>query len=335
MRVASVGRETGEHYGEMMARYLGPILLGAFADDDVTEIYLNPQDGAVRFDTRSRGRVESGARLDAPRVEMFLNAVAGSLGLTLGADHPRLEAELPALGFRGSRLQGFVPPVTPAPAFTIRKPPAVVYSLDDYVAAGIVSALQRGEFRRAVREHRNVLIAGGTNTGKTTLANALLKEVTDLFPAERIVIFEDTVELQCVAKDYLALRTTPTVTLAQLVKSALRTSPNRIVVGEVRGSEALDLLDAWATGHPGGVATVHASSAEGALLRLDRLAQRANVPPQHHLVAEAIHLIAVLEGSNAGRRVADLVRVAGLDRAGRYVLNRSATTPGTSTGAST
>jgi type IV secretion system protein VirB11 len=326
MRMASVAHETGERYGEMMARYLGAVILRAFADDDVTEIYLNPQDGAVRFDTRSRGRVDSGARLDGPRVEMFLNAVAASLGLTLGADSPRLEAELPALGFRGSRLQGFVPPVTPAPAFNIRKPPAVIYSLDDYVAAGVVSARQRREFRRAVLEHKNILIAGGTNSGKTTLANALLKEVTDLVPAERIVILEDTVELQCVAKDHLALRTGPKVTLAQLVKSALRTSPNRIVVGEVRGGEALDLLDAWATGHPGGVATVHASSAEGALLRLDRLAQRANVPPQHHLVAEAIHLIAVVEGSNAGRRVADLVRVAGLDRAGRYVLDRSTTT---------
>src|SRR5204863_507423 len=117
-----------------------------------------------------------------------------------------------------------------------------------------------------------ILIAGGTNTGKTTLANALLKEITDLFPTERLVILEDTVELQCVAPDHLALRTSPTVTLAHLVKSALRTSPTRIVVGEVRGSEALDLLDAWATGHPGGVATVHASSPEGALLRLDRLA---------------------------------------------------------------
>jgi type IV secretion system protein VirB11 len=308
----------------MMARYLGPVILGAFADDDVTEIYLNPQDGAVRFDTRSRGRVESSARLDAPRVEMFLNAVAGSLGVTLGADHPCLEAELPAMGFRGSRLQGFVPPVTPAPAFTIRKPPAVIYSLDDYTGAGVVSVAQRAEFRRAVSEHKNILIAGGTNSGKTTLANALLKEVTDLFPTERIVILEDTVELQCVAGDHLALRTTPSVTLAQLVKSALRTSPNRIVVGEVRGSEALDLLDAWATGHPGGVATVHASSAEGALLRLDRLAQRANVPPQRHLVAEAIHLIAVLEGSNARRRVTDLVCVDGLGRDGCHVLHRVA-----------
>src|SRR3989442_11520459 len=249
---------------------------------------------------------------------MSLSAVARSLGLTLGSDHPGLEAELPATGFRGSRLQGFVPPVTPAPAFTIRKPPAVVYSLGDYVAAGVISRAQPAAFRRAVREHQNILIAGGTNTGKTTLGNALLKEITDLFPAERLVILEDTVELQCLAPDHLALRTSPTVTLAQLVKSALRTSPTRIVVGEVRGSEALDLLDAWATGPPGGVATVHASSPEGALLRLDRLAQRANVPPQRHLVAEAIHLIAVLQGSHQRRPVTDLGQVPGLDGAGRF-----------------
>jgi type IV secretion system protein TrbB len=322
VRAAAVGPETGSRYGEMMARYLGPVILRAFADDDVTEIYVNPQDGLVRFDTRSRGRIESGVAVTGTRVEMFLNAVATSLGLTLGTDHPGLEAELPTVGFRGSRLQGFVPPTTSAPAFTIRKPPAVVYSLDDYVAAGVVSRAQRAEFGRAAREHQNILIAGGTNTGKTTLANALLKEITDVFPTERIVILEDTVELQCTGADHLALRTSPSVTLAQLVKSALRTSPTRIVVGEVRGSEALDLLDAWATGHPGGVATVHASSPEGALLRLDRLAQRANVPPQPHLVAEAVHLIAVLEGSHAQRRVTDLARVDGLDRDGHFLLHR-------------
>jgi len=316
----------------MMARYLGPVILRAFADDDVTEIYVNPQDGVVRFDTRSRGRITSELSVRPTRVEMFLNAVATSLGLTLGADHPGLEAELPAVGFRGSRLQGFVPPVTPAPAFTIRKPPAVVYSLDDYVTAGVISRAERAEFQRAVREHQNILIAGGTNTGKTTLANAVLKEITDLFPTERLVILEDTVELQCVALDHLALRTSPTVTLAQLVKSALRSSPTRIVVGEVRGSEALDLLDAWATGHPGGVATVHASSPEGALMRLDRLAQRANVPPQRQLVAEAVHLIAVLEGSHARRRLTNLVRVQGLDREGHFVLHRPTATEATPSG---
>src|SRR6266568_8019279 len=143
MRAVPAGQETGARYGEMMARYLGPVMVRAFADDDVTEVYVNPQDGVVRFDTRSRGRINSDASVAPTRVEMFLNAVATSLGVTLGADHPGLEAELPAVGFRGSRLQGFIPPVTQAPAFTIRKPPAVVYSLDDYAAAGVISRAQR------------------------------------------------------------------------------------------------------------------------------------------------------------------------------------------------
>lgn len=306
---------------EMLSRYLGPTVVRAMADDDVTEVYVNPQDSAIRFDTRSRGKVASGATIDAHRVEMFLNAVAARLGVTLTSDRPRLEAELPAATFAGSRLQGFVPPVTSGPAFNIRKPPAVVYSLDDYVAGGTITSMQRAALRAAVAEHRSILIAGGTNTGKTTLANAVLREITDRFPSERLVVLEDTVELQCAARDHLALRTNRHLTLADLVKSALRTSPNRIIVGEVRGVEALDLLDAWATGHPGGVATVHASSADGALLRLDRLAQRANVPSQTQLVAEAIHLVVVIEGGNQGRRVTDVVRVNGLDTEGRFVLH--------------
>jgi type IV secretion system protein VirB11 len=324
MRAAVPKQEHGERCGEMMARYLGPTVLQAFADDDVTEIYVNPHDGVIRFDTRSRGRVRSGVEISAHRLEMFLNSVASSLGITLGPEQPRIEAELPPIAFRGSRLQGFVPPVTPAPAFNIRKPPTIIYTLDALAAGALMTAGQRAELRSAVLWHRNILIAGGTNSGKTTLANAVLKEVTDLFPKERVVILEDTVELQCAATDHLALRSGPAASLAQLVKSVLRTSPNRIVVGEVRGVEALDLLDAWATGHPGGVATVHASSVEGALLRLDRLAQRANVPSQSHLIAEAVHLIVLIEGGNAGRRVTDLARIEGLDSNGQYVVRRGA-----------
>ena len=319
--------EQDQQYAEMMARYLGLGVLAAVADDDVTEIYVNPQDGALRFDTRSRGRIEGRARIDAHRLEMFLNAVASRLGITLGAEHPWLEAELPAADFRGSRLLGFVPPVTAAPAFNIRKPPRTIHPLDAYVATGMASAAQRAALRNAVLSHANILIAGGTNSGKTTLANAVLKEVTDLFPQERVVVLEDTVELQCAAADHLALRSGPSVSLAQLVKSALRTSPNRIVVGEVRGAEALDLLDAWATGHPGGVATVHASSAAGALLRLDRLAQRANVPSQRPLIAEAIDVIVVIEGGSGGRRITDLAHIDGLDARGEYIIRRTDGTP--------
>jgi type IV secretion system protein TrbB len=308
-------------YAEMMARFLGDGVMAAFRDDDVTEIYINPQDGVVRYDTRRHGRTDSGLRIDAARLEMFLNTAAASLNTTLGATAPRVEAELPQRHFRGSRLQGFVPPATAAPACVIRKPPAVVYTLDEYVRSGVLTPIQRAALADAISAHANVLIAGGTNSGKTTLANALLREMTERYPDERIVVLEDTVELQCMARDHLALRTGPGITLADLVRSALRTSPNRIVVGEVRGAEALDLLDAWATGHPGGCGTCHATSAEGALLRLDRLARRNNVPSQAALIAEAVGVIAVIAGGNRGRRVVDLARVAGLEAGGRIVLH--------------
>jgi type IV secretion system protein VirB11 len=309
---------TGDRYAEIISRYLGPTITGFFADDDVTEIYVNPQEVTVRVDTRSRGKITTAERMSSHRVEMLLNAVAASIGENLTPENPRLQAELPKPVFRGSRLQGFVSPLTAGPSFTIRKPPTVIYSLDDYVACSVITAAQRDQLRTAVAEHRSIVVAGGTNTGKTTLANALLREITLQFPHERLVLLEDTVELQCAASDHLALRTNGCVTLADLVRNTLRTSPDRIIVGEVRGAEALDLLDAWATGHPGGIATVHASSVEGALLRLDRLAQRANVPPQAELVAEAVGLVVVIEGGNARRRVSEIARVDGRYADGRY-----------------
>lgn len=309
-----------QSYADMMARFLGDDVMAAFANDDVTEIYINPQDGHIRYDTRSQGRVESGHALDAIRVEMFLNSVAASLNVTLGATAPRIEAELPTLHFRRSRLQGFVPPVTAAPACTIRKPPAIVYSLADYIEAGVVSLVQYRALVAAIVAHQNILIAGGTNSGKTTFANAILLEITERFPQERIVLLEDTVELRCAAPDHLGLRTGAGLTLADLVRSTLRTSPNRVVVGEVRGAEALELLDVWATGHPGGCGTCHATTAAGALLRLDRLAQRNNVPSQAALIAEAIHIVVVIEGSHRNRRLSELARVAGLAESGRVRL---------------
>lgn len=320
--VDSVSPDRLDRYSDMMARYLDAPVMRAFASDDVTEIYVNPQDGLLRLDTRSRGKIDTGERLDPTRVEMFLNTVAMYAKTTLGVDRPSLQAELPPGPFHGSRLQGFVPPLTCGPTFTIRKPPATVYALDHYVERGTLSVAYRDALRNAVDAHHNILVIGATNSGKTTFANALIQEMASRCVAERLVILEDTVELQCAAPDHLALRSTPGMSLAQLVKMTLRTSPDRIIVGEVRDEAALDLLDAWATGHPGGVATLHASSPDGALLRLDRLAQRANVPSQIALIAEAIQVIVVMAGGAGGRHVAQLVAVRGLDPKGRFVLER-------------
>ena len=304
------GGDREARYRELMERYLGPDVVRAFADDDVTEVYANA-DGRLRLDTHSHGKVLAGARLRPARVEQFLHAVAAFHGDALHGGTPSVQAELPDETFGGARLQGFLLPLAAAASFVIRKRAARVFSLDSYVDTGVMTAEQRDALRKAVREHENVLVCGGTGSGKTTLCNALLREMTGQFPEERIVVLEDTGELQCTADDHLALRTSADVSLADLVRHTLRCTPDRIVVGEVRDEAALHLLDAWATGHPGGCATVHATTALGALRRLDRLAQRANVPPQHDLVAEAVGVVLVIEGGNRGRRVTELVRVRG------------------------
>ena len=307
-------------YRGLMERYLGPDVLAAFADDDVTEVYVNAGDGLLRVDTHSKGKVALGAAVRGDQIEQFLNAVAAFRGDTLGATSPTVQAELPAETFGGARIQGFVAPLVPRACFVIRKPARRVFTLASYVEHGTMTEPQCQAIRDAVRDHENVLVCGGTGSGKTTLCNAILLDMSEQFPRERVVVLEDTAELQCQAEDHLALRTSEDVSLSDLVRFTLRCTPDRIVVGEVRDGAALHLLDAWATGHPGGCATVHATDAQGALRRLDRLAQRAGVPPQHDLVAEAVGVVVVIQGGNEGRRVRELVRVDGY-RDGAYALH--------------
>jgi len=212
-----------------------------------------------------------------------------------------------------------LPPVAPAPCFSIRKPAARLYTLLDYVADGIMAPVQADLLRRAVVDRRNILVAGGTSSGKTTLANALLAEMATL--DERIIIIEDTRELQCAAPDTVALRTRPgIVSMTDLVRSTLRLRPDRIIVGEVRGAEALDMLKAWNTGHPGGIATVHANSAHAALYRLEQLVAEGVVTVPRRLIAEAIDMVVFIRGRGTGRRIESVAEVAGLDSDGGYAV---------------
>lgn len=202
-------------------------------------------------------------------------------------------------------------------AFAIRKPAVAVFTLQDYVATAIMSADQAAILRQAVAERRNILVAGGTSTGKTTLTNALLAEVAKT--EDRVVLIEDTRELQCAAPNLVAMRTKDGVaTLSELVRSSLRLRPDRIPIGEVRGAEALDLLKAWGTGHPGGIGTIHAGTALGALRRLEQLIQEAVVTVPRALIAETVDLVAVLSGRGSTRRLAELARVEGLTAEGDY-----------------
>jgi type IV secretion system protein VirB11 len=299
----------------MLRTAMGPAIAAALADPAVIEVMVNP-DGALRLDRLGEGRIDTGVRLQAAEVERIIRIVASHIRTEVHAGRPVVSAELPE---SGERFEGILPPVSVAPCFSIRKPAARVFSLEDYVADGILSALQAGALRRAVADRRNIVIAGGTSSGKTTLANALLAEVAGL--DERVILIEDTRELRCAAPDCVALRTRPDVaTLSDLVRSTLRLRPDRIIVGEVRGAEALDMLKAWNTGHPGGLTTLHANSARAALYRLEQLIQEAVVTVPRRLIADAIDLVVFIRGRGPGRRVETIAEVEGLGADGDYTI---------------
>ncbi len=306
----------------MLRTALGPAIAAFLEDATVVEVMLNP-DGRLWIDRLASGLEDTGHHMSAADGERIVRLVAHYVGAEVHAGAPRVSAELPETG---ERFEGLLPPVVAAPAFAIRKPAVAVFTLDDYAAAGIMTANQAKALRTAVADRRNILVAGGTSTGKTTLTNALLAEVakTD----DRVVLIEDTRELQCAAPNQVALRTKDGVaTLSELVRSSLRLRPDRIPIGEVRGPEALDLLKAWGTGHPGGIGTIHAGTALGALRRLEQLIQEAVVTVPRAMIAETINVIAVLAGRSAQRRLVDLATVRGLSDAGDYVLASAAPHP--------
>jgi type IV secretion system protein VirB11 len=231
---------------------------------------------------------------------------------------PLITAELPETG---ERFEGAIPPVTPAPAFALRKRAIGLIRLGDYVADGILTDAQATYLRRSVTDRKNILIAGGTSTGKTTLANALLDEIAAT--GDRVIVLEDTVELQCSARDHVPLRTRPgVVSMTELVRTTLRLRPDRIVVGEVRGAEALDLLKAWGTGHPGGIATIHAGTAEGALLRLEQLILEVATTAPRALIADAVNVVVLIAGRGEERRVQEIATVTGYHNRG-YALEQA------------
>ncbi len=299
----------------MLRTALGPAIAAWLEDPGVVEVMLNP-DGRLWVDRLTEGLIDTGERLAASDGERIVRLVAHHVGAEVHSAAPRVSAELPETG---ERFEGLLPPVVAAPAFAIRKPAVAVFTLDDYVAAGIMSADEADVLRRAVDRRRNVLVAGGTSTGKTTLVNALLAEVAKT--TDRVVLIEDTRELQCKTPNLVALRTKDGVaSLSDLVRSSLRLRPDRIPIGEVRGAEALDLLKAWGTGHPGGIGTIHAGSALGALRRLEQLIQEAVVTVPRALIVETIDLIAVLAGRGPERRLAELAAIEELGPNGDYVL---------------
>ena len=257
--------------------------------------------------------------LSASRGEAIIKTIAGYHGKEVTRFKPILEGELP---LDGSRFAGQLPPIVSAPTFAIRKKAVAIFTLNQYVKADIMTVQQRDILITAIKTHRNILVIGGTGSGKTTLVNAVINEMVENDPSERVFIIEDTGEIQCAAVNCVQYHTTMEVSMTALLKTTLRMRPNRILVGEVRGPEALDLLMAWNTGHEGGAATLHANNARAGLNRLAMLiSMHPDSPkPIEPLIGEAVHVVVHIARTNEGRRIQEIIEVLGY-KDGQYMIN--------------
>lgn len=291
----------------MLATALGDVAGGLLLDDSIIELMLNP-DGKLWIDRLGHGRSFTGHMMTPADAERVIFIVASSVGLTCNKDTPILSAELPR---SGSRFQGILPPIVQRPTFTIRKKAVKIFTLEDYISQEILRPEHADIIRHAIVSRKNILIAGGTGSGKTTLTNAILNDIAAT--QDRVVIIEDTQELQCNAEDCVSLRTKEgCASMADLLRATMRLRPDRIVIGEVRGPEALALLKAWNTGHPGGCATLHADSAERALSRLEQLVFEAGISSANRLIAEAVNLIVFIEKYGVSRQVREVLALHGV-----------------------
>ncbi len=292
----------------MLLSALGKDIQTYMHDDDIIEIMLNP-DGKLWVDRLSQSKQYTGKKIEKHDAERIIRIVSSHVDTVCNAAHPLISAELP---YSGARFQGMLPPVVENPTFTIRKKATRIFSLKDYVQQGVMPDKVVYLIQQAVHDRKNILIAGGTGSGKTTLANAILMDMAKY--DDRLVIIEDTLELQCAAKDYVSLRTSDQVSMESLLKATMRLRPDRIIVGEVRGGEALTLLKAWNTGHPGGLATVHANSAIQGLVRIEQLIQEAIMGIPRQLIADAIHMVIYIQRNGIQRMVQEVIQVDGYDR---------------------
>ena len=291
----------------------------ALQDPDTVEIMVNA-DGRV-WQEKLGQKITCIGNLQAAQAEAVIKTVAGFHGKEVTRFNPIIEGEFP---LDNSRFAGQLPPVVTSPTFAIRKKAIAIFTLAQYVEQAIMTQKQCQKIQDAVRQHRNILVIGGTGSGKTTLVNAIINEMVEQDPDERIFIIEDTGEIQCAAENFVQYHTALDVSMTQLLKTTLRMRPDRILVGEVRGPEALDLLDAWNTGHEGGAATLHANDALSGLARLKSLITRNQSAPSdiETLIGDVVHLVVHISRTPTGRRVQTIIEVQGTKGSGQYRIKK-------------
>ena len=320
---------------EKLRRELGPVVLGELQNPKTEDVLLNP-DGMLWAKRAGEGFVELGPYNQQNAISA-MGTIAAWHETVINYERPIVECELPV---DGSRFEGLIRPVVSGPTFAIRTKAQRIYTLGEYSQAGITSTKDdplnhhrrtshsfvdevkaegldhTGIIKKAIKEKKSILVVGATGSGKTTFANALLLEMAQVAAQDRILIIEDTLELQCDVRNHVQLKAFGNVTMLDCLKACMRLKPTRIVVGEVRGAEALTLLKSWNTGHPGGVATVHANDAQAGLKRLEALIAEATAAPSQTLIAEAVDLVVFIDEEarlTAGRKVREVMAVRGFD----------------------
>ena len=301
---------------------LGPLVLSALSDEEIYEILLNP-DGILWVDGY-QGKREYGM-MTAAAAKNLINTVASVSDEIVTHKNPSFSGELWVEineDFKLFRFQAFIPPVVTYPAFAIRKRAGQVIPLKDYVKDEIITPEQERIIKESVEQRKSILVVGGTQSGKTTFCNAILDCIAQTHPQDRVIIIEDTHELKCNVKDSLTMRSSPSRSMNDLIFDSMRIRPDRIIIGEVRGKEAHCLVKAWNTGHPGGVSTIHANSAQSGLLRLEQLIMEAGVAPVPQAIAEAVNLLVFIQKTKIGkkgRKVSSILQLIGYDKKTGYL----------------
>ncbi|EKK1648059.1 P-type conjugative transfer ATPase TrbB [Escherichia coli] len=300
---------------EKLKRDMGRSLMEALEDPETLEIMLNP-DGKLWREKFGQPMFCMGT-VPVQRSKTIIQTIAGFHKKIIDSNSPFLECELP---IDCSRFAGQLPPLVAGPTFAIRKKASRIFLLDEYVDKGVMTRVQADFICRAIAAHKNILVIGGTGSGKTTLLNAIIAEIVRQFPDERICIIEDTGELQCAALNFVQYHTTINVTMTDILRLILRMRPDRIFVGETRGPEALDMLDAWNTGHEGGAASLHANNTLSALTRLRSLISRNPFAPREiePVIGEAVNVIVQISKTSEGRRIKEIREIQGYEN-GEYI----------------
>ena len=307
--MAFMTREQLVRLNTKLKHEMGETIVEALAAPDVIEISVN-SDGFIWLDILGEGLCDTEKTVSPENLGAALGTVAAMLGTELNEKSPLLEGRIP---FTTSRISGSIPPVSPdGPSMSIRKHTSKRIPLTQYEKEERVTPDVAAYLRDALRDGKNIAVSGGTSSGKTTFTNALIAELVEIAPKDRLIVIEDTAELQCTTKNKQSFVTTETVTMGRLVKTAMRYRPDRILVGEVRGGEALELLKSWNTGHPGGITTLHANNAPAALLRMEQLVSEVSISPMSSLIGEAVDVVVHMEErGRIGRQVVEVIQVNG------------------------